>query len=74
MIFEVFNDLNNDIILELILIEILFFIWLRIKYLKVFIKENRIFGFFIELDDRLKEVFKGVWKLSYSVGFVVYES
>lgn len=74
MIFEVFNDLNNDIILELILIEILFFILLRIKYLKVFIKENRIFGFFIELDDRLKEVFKGVWKLSYSVGFVVYES
>ena len=35
---------------------------------------NRIFGLLIEPDDRLKETFKGVWKLSYSVGLVVHES
>lgn len=75
MIFEVFNGLNSDIILLIILIEILvIFILGDIRFLNLFIEGNRIFGFFIELDYRLKEIFKGVWKFSYSVGLVVYES
>jgi len=37
-------------------------------------RQNRFFGSLIEPDNRLKETFKGVWKLSYSVGFVVHES
>ncbi|MDE5090457.1 MAG: RDD family protein [Trichodesmium sp. St19_bin2] len=74
MIPEAPNDPNNDTISEPTPTETSPPTRPRTKYPKVSTKENRIFGPLIEPDDRLKEAFKGVWKLSYSVGFVVHES